>query len=408
VLIDLPKDVSASEFEPDFNVEMNLPGYSVPEQGDSDIIAQVGDALQKARKPVLLLGHGALISDAGKAVRQLVEKMQIPVVNTLLGKGAFPESHDLSLGMLGMHGTAYANKAVQDCDLIMAVGSRWDDRIVGDKDKFCKNAVKIHIDIDQAEENKMISPDIFVLGDARLVLEELNTMVRPGDTHEWVKQVKKWKKQFPLKYKKQGGLKIQYILDQLYQITKGEAVVVTDVGQHQMWTAQFYRVDNRSHWLSSGGAGTMGFGLPASLGAKLAMPDKQVIAVVGDGGIQMTMFELTTAIVYNLPVKVIIMDNKFLGMVRQWQELFFDNRLSGVANPQSPDFVKLAEAFGWKGFRLKRNADVSKVLSAAMECNDRPCLIHAEIDRTANVFPMIPAGAVYETMMLERPKTKAK
>ncbi|MFC1584010.1 biosynthetic-type acetolactate synthase large subunit [Fibrobacterota bacterium] len=404
VVIDIPKDISSLEFEPDYNVEINLPGYTVPAHGDSAVISQVAEELQKAKRPLLLLGHGALISDAGKAIRSLVDKMKIPVVNTLLGKGAFPESHPLCLGMLGMHGTAYANQAVIHCDLIMSIGSRWDDRIVGNQEEFCKNAVKIHVDIDPAEANKMITPEYFILGDARLVVEELNTVVQPGDTVEWVKQIAKWKKQLPLKYKKQGGLKVQYILEELCRITKGKAVVATDVGQNQMWSAQFCLVEARYNWLSSGGAGTMGFGFPAALGAQLARPNDQVWAVVGDGGFQMTFFELATAVIYKLPVKVIIMDNRFLGMVRQWQDLFYQNRLSGTPMPGNPDFVKLAEAFGAKGFRLKRNADVTKILTAALDYNDGPCLIHAEVEPKDNVFPMIPAGAVYETMMLEARK----
>jgi acetolactate synthase-1/2/3 large subunit len=406
VLIDIPKDISVAEFEPDYNVQVSLPGYSIPSHGDSKLISQVAEELQNAERPLLLLGNGVLISDAGKTVQQLVEKMQIPAVNTLLGKGAFPESHDLSLGMLGMHGTAYANKAVMECDLIMSIGSRWDDRIVGDQSRFCSGAVKIHIDIDPAEDGKMIIPDYFILGDARLVLEELNTIVQPGDTKEWVKQVRKWKNQYPLKYKKQGGLKIQYIVDELYKMTRGEAIVVTDVGQHQMWTAQFYLIDDRHHWLSSGGAGTMGFGVPASLGAQLACPGSPVWAIVGDGGFQMTLPELATAVLHKLPIKVIIMDNRYLGMVRQWQDLFMNNRLSGVNMEDNPDFAKIAEAFGCKGLRLKRNADVHKVLTAAMEHNTGPCIIHAEVERDDNVFPMIPAGAVYETMMLQSTKTK--
>jgi acetolactate synthase-1/2/3 large subunit len=404
VLIDIPKDVSGAMFEPNYNVEIDLPGYSFPTHGDSTAIAKCADLLARAKKPILLLGHGAVISDAGRALKQLAEKLQIPVTNTLLGKGAFPETHELSLGMLGMHGTAYANKAVGDCDLIMSVGSRWDDRICGKYSAFCPNAIKIHIDIDPAEIGKMIKPDCSIVGDARLVIEELIPLARKGHTEDWLAQIKKWKRQFPLKYGKQGGLKAQFVLDEMFRLTKGKAIVTTDVGQHQMWAAQFYKTDSRFHWISSGGAGTMGFGMPAAIGAQFARPDATVVAVVGDGGFQMTLSELATAVINKLPIKILIINNKYLGMVRQWQALFFENRYSGVDLEGNPNFVKLAEAYGMKGFRIKRNADVSKTLAAALAYNDGPCIIEAEVEKEDNVFPMIPAGSSYSEMVLEAPK----
>lgn len=400
VLIDVPKDVSSATFEPDFDVTMDLPGYQVPGKGDATEIGRVASLLSKAKRPLLLVGHGVIISDAGRAVRHLAETMLIPVTTTLLGKGGFPESHTLSLGMLGMHGTAYANKAVAGCDLIMSVGSRWDDRIVGRLADFCRNAVKIHVDIDPAEIGKMVVPDCAVVGDARLVIEELNAQLKKGNTADWIKQVHRWKRQFPLHYKKQGGLKMQYIVDQLYQLTQGKAIVVTDVGQHQMWTAQFYKIDHRFQWISSGGAGTMGFGMPAAIGAQLARPGELVVAVVGDGGFQMTLSELATAAINKVPIKVIIMNNRYLGMVRQWQSLFYDDRLSGVDLEGNPDFVRLAEAYGIKGFRIKRNAEVVKVLQAALSYHDGPCVIEAVVEKEDNVYPMIPAGASYEEMVL--------
>ncbi len=404
VLIDIPKDVSGAMFEPNYNVEIDLPGYSIPSTGDGVQIARCADLLAKAKRPLFLVGHGAVIADACRVLKQLAEKTQIPVTNTLLGKGAFPETHDLSLGMLGMHGTAYANKAVVDCDLIMSIGSRWDDRICGKYSAFCPNAVKIHIDIDPAEIGKMIKPDCSIVGDARLVLEELIPLCRKSDTEDWLKQLGKWKKQFPLKYGKQGGLKAQFVLDEIYRLSKGKAVVTTDVGQHQMWAAQFYKTDSRFHWISSGGAGTMGFGMPAAIGAQFARPDAMVIAVVGDGGFQMTLSELATAVVNKLPIKILIINNKYLGMVRQWQALFFENRYSGVDLIGNPNFVKLAEAYGMKGFRIKRNADVGKTLAAALAYNDGPCIIEAEVEKEDNVFPMIPAGSAISDMVLEAPK----
>ncbi len=406
VLIDIPKDVSGAMFEPNYNVEIDLPGYSVPGPGDSAAIAQCAELLQQAKKPLLLIGHGAVISDACKPLKALVEKLQIPVVNTLLGKGAFPETHELSLGMLGMHGTAYANMAVAECDLIMSVGSRWDDRITGKLAVFCTNAVKIHVDIDPAEMGKMVKPHCSIVGDARLVLEELLPLTRKGDTTAWVTHLKKLKKRFPLHYRMHGGLKAQYVLDELFRLTKGKAIVTTDVGQHQMWAAQFYNTDQRFHWISSGGAGTMGFGMPSAIGAQFARPDALVVAVVGDGGFQMTQAELATAAVNKLPIKILILNNHYLGMVRQWQNLFFDNRLSGVDLEGNPDFVKLAEAYGIKAFHIKRNADAGRVLEKALAYNEGPCLIDAEVEKEDNVFPMIPAGASYEEMVLEPPKHK--
>ncbi len=406
VLIDVPKDIAVTRFQPDYNIDMQIPGYTIPIHGDSARIAEAADMLNKAKKPVLLVGHGAIISDAGKAVKALAEQMQIPVTNTLLGKGAFSENHILSMGMLGMHGTAYANMAVLNCDLIMSIGSRWDDRILGKTDEFCKNAKKIHVDIDPAEFNKMIIPDCSILGDARLVIEELNTMAQPGDTNDWLAQIEKWKKKFPLKYLKKGGLKAQYVLDELNRLTKSDAIISTDVGQHQMWAAQFCKTTGRYNWLSSGGAGTMGFGFPAAIGAQLAHPDKLVVAVVGDGGFQMTSAELVTAVLNKLPIKILIINNKYLGMVRQWQALFFDNRYSGVDLAGNPDFVKLAEAYHAKGFRIKRNADVTRILTDAINYNEGPCIIEAEVEKEDNVFPMIPSGATYDSMVLERPRKK--
>jgi acetolactate synthase-1/2/3 large subunit len=406
VLIDLPKDVTSAPCTAPFVEKVDLPGYHVPGHPDPDALKKAATLIGRSRKPVLYVGHGAVISGAGPAIVKLAEKLQAPIVNTLLGKGACAEDHPLHLGMLGMHGTAYANKAVTDCDMIMAIGARWDDRITGKLSEFCVNATKIHVDIDAAEFGKIVNPDVSLAADAKLAIEDLLPLVDKLDTADWLKQTAEWRKQFPLKYQKRGGLKAQHVLDRLDDLGGRECILTTDVGQHQMWAAQFCLTTKNRHWLSSGGAGTMGYGFPAAIGAQFANPDKKVWCIVGDGGFQMTMPELATAALHKLPVKILIINNSYLGMVRQWQELFFENRLSGVDLEGNPDFVKLAGAYGIKAWRIKRPNEVDRVLKAAMEWNEGPCLVEAEVVKEDNVFPMIPAGAALRDMLIERPKVK--
>ncbi|MEO1857434.1 MAG: biosynthetic-type acetolactate synthase large subunit [Rubritalea sp.] len=410
VLIDIPKDISSAPFTGKLkkNEEFDLPGYN-PETAssiDSTSVREAVKLIKKAQRPLILAGQGCMIARAQDELLQLVGKIDCPVTNTLLGKGVISESHPRSLGMLGMHGTAYANKAVCECDLLINIGSRFDDRIIGQPDKFCADAKIIHIDIDPSEMKKMIVPDAEIIGDAKAALTELLKEVEPAQHKDWNTHLDSYKKKYPLSFRKQGGLRMQQVIEEFWKQTKGEAIVTTDVGQHQMWAAQFYRNAKTHSWLSSGGAGTMGFGFPAAIGAAFACPQRQVITFCGDGGFQMTLFELATAAIHKLPIKIVVLNNHYLGMVRQWQELFFDGRLSGVDLEGNPDFVKLANAYGIKALNIKRPADVERIVQQSLEYNDGPILINAECIKSDNVFPMIPAGAALEEMLIEPPKHK--
>ncbi len=406
VLIDVPKDVGTELCTVALDAEMNLPGYQPEKRGYlPETLAFIADSLAKAKRPVILAGHGAALSRAEKELRELAEKLQIPVTSTLLGKGVFPDSHPLSLEGLGMHGTAYANRAIVECDLLLALGARLDDRILGVPSMFCRNAVKIHVDIDPTEFGKLIKPDFQCQGDIKTVLQDLLPLVKRTDTSEWLKQLEGYKKKWPLTYAKKGGLHPPQVIDALNKLTDGKAIMTTDVGQHQMWAWQWYKCDRPWQFITSGGAGTMGFGLPAAIGAQFGRPDDLVIAIVGDGGFQMTMSDLATAVIHKLPIKIILMNNHYLGMVRQWQDMFYDERFSQVDLRGNPDFVALAKSYGMLALNLKRGADIPKVLKRALE-HPGPALVNVEVVMHEEVYPMVPPGKPLEETVLEHPRQK--
>jgi len=374
---------------------------------------QIRKAVQlmlSAKKPVLYVGGGAVSSEAQEELVELAELLRIPVTTTTQGKGAFPENHPLSLRMLGMHGTYYANMAVYNCDLLIAVGARFDDRVTGKIDEFAPDAKIVHIDIDPASISKNIVVDIPIVGDVKIVLRKvLNEIKRknakllhPEERERWLEQIEKWKKLHPLTYKNSRKvIKPQYVIEQIYEVTNGEAIIVPGVGQHQMWAAMFYRYSFPRQFLSSGGLGTMGFGLPAGIGAKVGRPDREVFVVDGDGSFVMTMQEIVTAVQYRIPIRVAIINNAYLGMVRQWQELFYDKRYSEVDLEVQPDFVALAEAMGAVGFRAEKPSEVREILQEALKIEDRPVVLDFVVDREENVLPMVPPGKSYRDMIVE-------
>lgn len=392
VLVDLPKDIQQAETKTTYPKKIDIPGYKPVYQGHPQQIKKLAQAIEKAKKPVLYVGGGVLASGASKELRELVAKAGgIPITTTLLALGVFPEGDKLSLGMLGMHGTQYANYAIMDSDLIIAVGARFDDRITGKIDDFAPHARIAHIDIDPTSLRKNVRVDIPVVGDVRRVLKELNKIVKPGKFSAWQKQIAEWKKKYPLEYGKDDKLHPQYVIEQINKVTGGEAIIATEVGQNQMWTAQFYKFAHPRSFLSSGGLGTMGYGFPAAIGAQVACPDKIVFDIAGDGSIQMNIQELTTAVNNKLPVKIAILNNSYLGMVRQWQELFYGKRYSGTVLEGNPDFVKLARAYGAEGIRVKKKKDVLPALKKALEI-DGPVVLDFVVESEENVWPMVPAG----------------
>ena len=405
VLVDIPNDIqqqeiSYDEFNKLFDKEIQLEGYDPTYVGHPVQIKRALSLIKKAKKPLIIAGAGVIKSQASKELFELANKMDMPVTTTLLGLGAFPENHDLSLGMLGMHGTVPANYATDEADLVIAAGIRFDDRIAGNPSKFCERAKIIHIDIDPAEIDKNKKADVPIVGDLKNVLSEINKELEPQDHKEWTDKVKEWKKEYPLAHRDVGKDKLlpQEVLKAINDILDGEAIVVTDVGQHQMWSAQYMTYKHANSIVTSGGAGTMGFGVPAAIGAQVGARDKKVVLIVGDGGFQMTLEEIMMIRQYNLPVKIVIINNSFLGMVRQWQELFKDRRYSFVDLECNPDFIKIADAYGIKSERLKTKADLENKLKDLI-LSDEGVILDCIVEKEENVFPMIPAGKTVSQMI---------
>ncbi len=399
VLIDLPVDVTLEKCEEQVPVEVDLPGYKPRYEGNIRQIKIAAEVINNSKQPVIYTGGGIIASNSSKMLLELAEKGNIPVTTTLMGLGGFPEDHRLSLGMLGMHGTVYANFAVTECDLLIAIGSRFDDRVTGKIDEFAPHAKIIHIDIDPASISKTIKVNIPVVGDAENILQEINKYVHFVERREWFDKIKQWKEKNPLSYNdSENVIKPQYVIEQICEAAKGNAIITTEVGQNQMWAAQYYTYTKPRTFLSSGGLGTMGYGFPAAIGAQLGCPDKIVVDIAGDGSVQMNIQELSTAVRLNLPVKIAILNNGYLGMVRQWQELFYSKRYSGVCLNGNPDFVKLAEAYGAKGFLVEKKEDVRPTIEKAFSIKV-PVIMDFRIDPTENVFPMVPAGQAIHRMI---------
>ncbi len=396
VVVDLPKNLMENVIEFQGPVtEVNLRGYRVLKGVNAGQINLAAEAINNAKRPVIYAGGGVISANASEELMQIAEMMKIPVTTTLMGIGAFPSTNPLSLGMLGMHGTRYANYAIGDCDLLIAIGVRFDDRVTGKIEHFAPNAKVIHMDIDAAEIGKNVEVDIPIVGNVKDILTGLLPRLQAReDLTEWHETINKWKRAFPLTYPRSasGRLMPQYVIEKISEVTAGKAIICTEVGQHQMWTAQHYKFENPRSFLSSGGLGTMGYGFPAAIGAKVGCPDVPVIDIAGDGSIQMNIQELGTAVQYQLPVVICILNNQYLGMVRQWQGLFYGGRYSYTDMMSQPDFVKLAEAYGAVGIRVEQASEIEPALKKALEVKDRPVIIDFVVEREVDVYPMVPPG----------------
>ncbi|MGD9016327.1 MAG: biosynthetic-type acetolactate synthase large subunit [Desulfobacterales bacterium] len=407
VLIDFPKDVQNAVTDYRDPGKIHLKSYQPTYQPNKKQLRKIVDLIQEAERPMIFAGGGIILSRASEELTALARKTSMPVTTTLMGLGAFPGSDPLWLGMIGMHGTYRSNMSTGACDLMIAVGVRFDDRVTGKTDTFATKAKIVHIDIDPTSIRKNVPVSIPVVGDCRMSLKILNEMLDDIDLgrivtrrQPWLKQVETWKAEHALAYDMdETTIKPQYVIDRLYEITGGKAIITTEVGQNQMWAAQFYHFDEPGQFITSGGLGTMGFGLPAAIGAQMAFPDRLVVDIAGDGSIQMNIQEMATAVQYCLPVKVVILNNGYLGMVRQWQELFYEKRYACTMMDHQPDFVKLADAFGAKGFRANRPDEVEAVLREGLS-TPGPVIMDFAVDKEESVYPMVPAGASVTDMLL--------
>jgi acetolactate synthase I/II/III large subunit len=400
VLVDLPKDVSTGMIDFIWPEKPHVPlGYTVPGEGDPDVIDEAVRLIDKSKKPLICAGGGIITSGADRELVQFSERINAPVTTTLMGLGGFPASNPLWIGMPGMHGTYTANMAFTECDLVIAIGARFDDRVTGKTDEFASNASIIHIDMDPAAISKIVDVDVPIVGDAKKVLRQLLSVIDQRPRNGWNDHIEKMKKDNPVKYDRSSNkIKPQYVIEQICEATKGEAIITTEVGQNQMWTTQHYKFNKPRQFISSGGLGTMGYGFPAAIGAQTGCPDAIVFDIAGDGSIQMNIQEMATAVDQNLPVKIAILNNQYLGMVRQWQELFYKKRYSGTCISCQPDFVKLAEAYGARGIRVDQPQDVRKAIDEAIAIPG-PVILDFHIDREENVYPMVAPGAPIYDMM---------
>ena len=405
VVIDIPKDVTINQMElEEYPETIKMRSYKPTTKASNRQIKKAAELIVNSQRPILYSGGGSVIGNASKELREFTRLLGFPITQTLMGLGAYPGSDELSIGMLGMHGTYEANMAMHDSDCVVAIGARFDDRITGNLEKFCPSAKFIHIDIDPSQISKNVVADIPIVGQTKQVLQALIEELKDAklvDISKWWSQINTWRGVDSLAYKKKSGvIKPQTVIEMLYEVTKGEAIVTSDVGQHQMWAAQYYLFDEPRRWINSGGLGTMGFGLPAAMGAKIAMPDRDVVCVTGEGSIQMMLQELSTMLQYNTPVKIVNLNNRYLGMVRQWQEFFYEKRYAMSYMDALPDFVKLAESYGHLGILVENEADLKPALIEALNQKDRTVFVDVITDQNENVFPMIPAGGAHCDMLL--------
>ena len=405
VVIDIPKDVTINQMElEEYPETIKMRSYKPTTKASNRQIKKAAELIANSKRPILYSGGGSVIGNASKELREFTRLLGFPITQTLMGLGAYPGTDELSIGMLGMHGTYEANMAMHGSDCVVAIGARFDDRITGNLEKFCPSAKFIHIDIDPSQISKNVVADIPIVGQTKQVLQALIEELKDAklaDISKWWSQINTWRGVDSLAYKKKSGvIKPQTVIEMLYEVTKGEAIVTSDVGQHQMWAAQYYLFDEPRRWINSGGLGTMGFGLPAAMGAKIAMPDRDVVCVTGEGSIQMMLQELSTMLQYNTPVKIVNLNNRYLGMVRQWQEFFYEKRYAMSYMDALPDFVKLAESYGHLGILVENEKDLKPALIEALKQKDRTVFVDVITDQNENVFPMIPAGGAHCDMLL--------